>query len=68
MLSTVKIGHSSITMYISKKKRKKERKTSCFLKQFTYLYVDNIIKESSKKQKGQLLQEKKDPKWYNQQQ
>ena len=50
MLPTVKIGHSSITMYISKKERKKERKTSCFLKQFTHLYVDNIIKESSKKQ------------------
>ena len=41
---------SLIYYYLHIKKEKKVRKTSCFLKQLTHLYVDNIIKESSKKQ------------------
>ena len=58
VLSTVKIGHSSISMYISKKKerkeiKKKEKKEQPVASQnnsLIALYVDNI-KESSKKQK-----------------
>ena len=52
MLSTVKIGHSSITMYISKKKEK-ERKKNQLLPKTIHSFVrgqynQGIIKETKR--------------------